>query len=62
MGIHELLMGTDDAKRLIQQASPMEEIREQAVKDGMKTLKQYGIEKVFQGHTDLMQVRKVCIK
>jgi hypothetical protein len=25
-------------------------------------LKQDGIEKIFGGHTDLLQVRKVCIK
>jgi type II secretory ATPase GspE/PulE/Tfp pilus assembly ATPase PilB-like protein len=62
MGIHELLMGTDDVKRLIQRSAPMEEIRDQSIADGMTTLKQDGIEKVFQGHTDLLQVRKVCIK
>ncbi len=62
MGLHELLMGTDAMKRLIQGKAVMEEIRDQAVKDGMTTLKQDGIEKVFTGHTDLLQVRKVCIK
>ncbi|RJQ83702.1 MAG: GspE/PulE family protein [Desulfobacteraceae bacterium] len=62
MGIHELLIGTDEMKKLIQQRSQMELIRDQAVKDGMTTLKQDGIEKVFSGHTDLLQVRKVCIK
>ncbi|MFZ5571376.1 MAG: GspE/PulE family protein [Thermodesulfobacteriota bacterium] len=62
MGIHELLMGTDDIKRLIQRSAPMEEIRDQAIKEGMTTLKQDGIEKIFAGHTDLLQVRKVCIK
>lgn len=62
MGIHELLMGTDEMKRLIQSMAKMENIRNQAVKDGMTTLKQDGIEKIFKGHTDLLQVRKVCIK
>jgi type II secretory ATPase GspE/PulE/Tfp pilus assembly ATPase PilB-like protein len=62
MGIHELLMGTDEMKRLIQQKSSMDFIREQALEDGMRTLKQDGIEKVFAGHTDLREVRKVCIK
>ena len=37
-------------------------IRDQAIADGMTTLKQDGIEKVLAGHTDLLQVRKVCIK
>jgi type II secretory ATPase GspE/PulE/Tfp pilus assembly ATPase PilB-like protein/GAF domain-containing protein len=62
MGIHELLMGTDPMKRLIQGKAKMEDIRQQAISDGMTTLKQDGIEKVLQGHTDLLQVRKVCIK
>ncbi|WP_435548725.1 GspE/PulE family protein [Desulfobacterium sp. N47] len=62
MGIHELLMGTDEMKRLIQSMAKMENIRDQAIKDGMTTLKQDGIGKIFQGHTDLLQVRKVCIK
>ena len=62
MGIHELLMGTDAMKKLIQKKSTMEAIREQSIKDDMTTLKQDGIEKVLGGFTDLLQVRKVCIK
>ena len=62
MGIHELLTGTDEMKKLIQVRAKMEDIRDQAIKDGMRTLKQDGIEKIFSGHTDLLQVRKVCIK
>jgi type II secretory ATPase GspE/PulE/Tfp pilus assembly ATPase PilB-like protein len=62
MGLHELLMGTEEMKKLIQSKARMEEIRDQAIKDGMTTLKQDGIEKIFAGHCDLLQVRKVCIK
>jgi type II secretory ATPase GspE/PulE/Tfp pilus assembly ATPase PilB-like protein len=62
MGIHELLMGTDEMKKLIQNKAEMVKLREQAVKDGMATLKQDGISKIFQGHCDLLEVRKVCIK
>ncbi|MBW1962600.1 MAG: GspE/PulE family protein [Deltaproteobacteria bacterium] len=62
MGIHELLIGTDEIKRLIQSSARMEEIREQAIKDGMTTLKQDGIEKILAGYCDLIQVRKVCIR
>jgi type II secretory ATPase GspE/PulE/Tfp pilus assembly ATPase PilB-like protein len=62
MGLHELLMGTSGMKKLIQGKAMMEEIRDQALKDGMTTLKQDGIEKIFTGDTDLLQVRKVCIK
>ncbi|MCJ7616996.1 MAG: GspE/PulE family protein, partial [Desulfobacterales bacterium] len=62
MGIYELLMGTDEVKRLIQANARMEEIKDQAIKDGMKTLKRDGIAKIFDGHCDLICVRKVCIK
>jgi len=62
MAIHELLTGTDEMKKLIQSKAPMEEIRKQAIKDGMTTLKQDGIEKIFAGNCDLLQVRRVCIK
>jgi type II secretory ATPase GspE/PulE/Tfp pilus assembly ATPase PilB-like protein len=54
-------LGTDEMKKLIQNSSPMEVIRNQAIKDGMKTLKQDGIAKIFSGHCDLIQIRKVCI-
>ncbi len=60
--IMELLDGTDMMKALIQGKAKMEEVREQAVKEGMTTLMQDGIRKVFLGVTDLQQVRKVCIK
>lgn len=62
MGIHELLVGSDPMKKLIQNRAEMKLIRDQAIEDGMTTLKQDGIEKVISGHTDLLQVRKVCIK
>jgi type II secretory ATPase GspE/PulE/Tfp pilus assembly ATPase PilB-like protein len=62
MALHELLMGTDEMKGLIQNRARVEEIRTQAIKDGMATLKQDGIEKIFGGHLDLLQVRKVCIR
>jgi type II secretory ATPase GspE/PulE/Tfp pilus assembly ATPase PilB-like protein len=62
MAIHELLVGTDEMKKLIQVQSTMEDLRKQAVIDGMTTLKQDGIQKVFGGGCDLLQVRKVCIK
>ena len=58
----EILDGTDDMKTLIQQKALMEDLRERAVKDGMTTLMQDGIRKVFLGVTDILQVRKVCIK
>jgi len=60
--IVELLEGSDLIKALIQSKAVMERIREEAVKEGMTTLMQDGIRKVFLGLTDIQQVRKVCIK
>jgi type II secretory ATPase GspE/PulE/Tfp pilus assembly ATPase PilB-like protein len=62
MGIHEMLVATDEIKRAIQRRDTVENLRKQAIKDGMTTLLQDGIEKVLQGHTDFKQVRAVCIK
>jgi type II secretory ATPase GspE/PulE/Tfp pilus assembly ATPase PilB-like protein/GAF domain-containing protein len=62
MGIHELLVATDEVKRMIQKRASVEEMRKQAVAEGMTTLLQDGIIKVLRGHTDFQQVRAVCIK
>jgi type II secretory ATPase GspE/PulE/Tfp pilus assembly ATPase PilB-like protein len=62
MGIHELLVATDEMKRKIQRRDPIEELRKQAQRDGMTTLLQDGIQKVLGGAFDFKQVRAVCIK
>ncbi len=61
MGIHELMEGTPEIKLMIKNQANTEVIFEQAVKQGMLTLKQDGILKVFQGNTDMPEVRRVCI-
>jgi type II secretory ATPase GspE/PulE/Tfp pilus assembly ATPase PilB-like protein len=61
LGIHELMDGTPEIKLLIKNAAPTEKIFAQASEDGMATLKQDGIEKVFAGHTDMKEVRRVCL-
>lgn len=61
IGLHELLEGTDTMKRMIMQKTLVEDLRKQAIADGMTTLKQDGISKVFQGHCDLKQIMSVCI-
>jgi type II secretory ATPase GspE/PulE/Tfp pilus assembly ATPase PilB-like protein len=62
IAIQELLLGTDEMKRLVQGRARMADLREQAIKDGMSTLMQDGIRKVFLGETDFIQVRKVCLR
>ncbi|HEY7658710.1 MAG TPA: ATPase, T2SS/T4P/T4SS family [Burkholderiales bacterium] len=62
LGLHELLIGTDRIKKNIQEHSRVADMLVTALDDGMRTLKQDGIEKVLQGITDIQQVRAVCIK
>jgi len=62
MGIHELLVATDEVKRLIQKRVPVEDLRRRAIDEGMTTLLQDGIQKVLEGHTDFKQVRAVSMK
>ena len=62
VGLHELLIGTDRIKQHVQEHSRVAQMLATALEDGMRTLKQDGIEKVLQGITDMKQVRAVCIK
>src|SRR6185369_17221505 len=62
VGLHELLVGSDPVKKLIQEKARVAEILARALNEGMRTLKMDGIEKVMQGITDIKQVRAVCIK
>jgi type II secretory ATPase GspE/PulE/Tfp pilus assembly ATPase PilB-like protein len=57
VGVHELMINSSGIKDQIKRRKPTEEIREQAVTEGMLTLKQDGMMKVLQGLTDMDQVR-----
>jgi type II secretory ATPase GspE/PulE/Tfp pilus assembly ATPase PilB-like protein len=62
VGLHELMVGTDAAKKLLQEHARVAQLLACALEDGMLTLKMDGIEKVLSGITDIKQVRAVCIK
>jgi type II secretory ATPase GspE/PulE/Tfp pilus assembly ATPase PilB-like protein len=63
VGLHELLIGTDVIKKLIQEKARVAQLFAEGLNSaGMRTLKMDGIEKVMQGITDIKQVRAVCIK
>ncbi len=62
VGLHELLIASDDIKRLIQERARVASIFAAAVEGGMRTLKMDGMEKILMGLTDLKMVRSVCIK
>ena len=46
---------------MIKKQANTEQIFAQAMKEGMSTLKQDGILKVFKTQTDMSEVRRVCI-
>jgi type II secretory ATPase GspE/PulE/Tfp pilus assembly ATPase PilB-like protein len=61
LGIHELIEGTPEIKLLIKKQATSQDLAKQAIKDGMMTLKQDGVHKVFEGITDMSEVRRVCV-
>ncbi|MBI5436063.1 MAG: type II/IV secretion system protein [Nitrosomonadales bacterium] len=60
IGLYEFLEATVPIKKLIQKHAAAEDLLFAAINQGMHTLKQDGIEKILQGHTDIFQVRAVC--
>lgn len=62
VGLHELMIGTDQVKKLIQEHARVADLLASVLEDGMLTLKMDGMQKVLQGLTDMHIVRSVCIK
>jgi len=56
-GLHELMMVSRELRRMIQTTSRAEQLLHTAMTEGMRTLRQDGIEKVLQGVTSLSEVR-----
>jgi type II secretory ATPase GspE/PulE/Tfp pilus assembly ATPase PilB-like protein len=61
-GLHELLIASDRLKKAIQEHARVAEILAIALEEGMRTLKQDGMEKCLTGVTHIKEVRAVCIK
>ena len=57
IAIHELMIVTRELRRLIQTGKRVEELQHCALNDGMRTLRQDGIEKVLMGLTTIEEVR-----
>jgi type II secretory ATPase GspE/PulE/Tfp pilus assembly ATPase PilB-like protein len=57
VGVHELMVNSSGLKHQIKHRKPTEDIRAQAVSEGMLSLKQDGMLKVLDGLTDMDQVR-----
>ena len=62
MGVHELLVGTDELKKAIQHKAPIDDLRKLALQQGMRTLLQDALEKALKGITDVKQARSVAVK
>jgi type II secretory ATPase GspE/PulE/Tfp pilus assembly ATPase PilB-like protein/tetratricopeptide (TPR) repeat protein len=61
LGIHELMEGTKEIKRMIKKEASPEELFAQASAEGMTTLVQDGVAKALQGLTDIAEIRRVCV-
>ncbi|MCW7536939.1 ATPase, T2SS/T4P/T4SS family [Aquabacterium sp. A7-Y] len=59
LGLHELMVATRGLRRLVQTGATAEQLQQQALLEGMRTLRQDGIEKVLQGATSLAEVRAI---
>lgn len=62
VAIHELLLGSDEMKGLVQSRVKTATMFQQAKREGMTTLVQDGIRKALQGDTTYRQVRAVALK
>jgi type II secretory ATPase GspE/PulE/Tfp pilus assembly ATPase PilB-like protein len=61
-GLHELLIASDRLKKAIQEHARVAEMLAICLEEGMRTLKQDGMEKCLTGVTHIKEVRSVCIK
>jgi len=58
-GIYELMTTNDEIAELIVRRAPLADIREAAKANGMRELREDGLEKVLAGITTIDEVRKV---
>ncbi len=56
MGLFEFMPVTDEIRELIHSGASTEELRDAAMRAGMRTLRQDGLEKVYQGLTTIEEV------
>lgn len=57
IGLHELLVATPKLRQMMLRRAAASELKLEALRGGMRTLKQDGIEKCLAGHTDIHEVR-----
>jgi type II secretory ATPase GspE/PulE/Tfp pilus assembly ATPase PilB-like protein len=62
VGIFELLVVSNKIRQMVQEKRSSEEIKAQAQKEGMTTLREDGLNKAFEGVTTLSEVIRVTIE
>ena len=58
-GIYEILIVTESIRQLILSRASSQQIKHKAILQGMRTLRQDGLQKVFKGLTSLAEVFRV---
>ena len=61
MAVHELLEITETVKRLILKGANSEEIKLEAIKEGMRTLYEDGLVKIGKGMTSIEEIKRVLV-
>ena len=61
MGIHEVLLVSEEIGRLTVAGATAEAIKEVAIAEGMSTLKEDGLEKVRQGQTSIEEILRIIV-
>jgi type IV pilus assembly protein PilB len=59
LGIYEVMVVTDELRRLIIQRAPADEIAAQAMREGMRRLRDDGLDKVHTGRTSIAEIARV---
>ncbi len=61
LGIHEIFKITDKIKEMLIENATTEDIKKEALKEGMKTLRQDAIYKALQGFTTIEEVERITL-
>ncbi|NJC87163.1 MAG: type II secretion system protein E [Desulfuromonas sp.] len=61
IAIHELLANSPQVKQAIKHSAGVDKIQEIGIEQGMSTLRMDGIQKIFLGLTDLIQINRVAL-
>jgi general secretion pathway protein E len=59
-GLFEVMLMSTEVRRVIANGASLDELRAQAVREGMRTLRASGAEKIAQGLTTAMEVERVA--